>query len=124
MNTLEQTFSPEQKRRALEQTLQGATFARADQLKRFLRYICEMEIAGRAHEIKEYSIATEALGYSVDYSSADGSSVRNRAHALRQKLQEYYEAENPQAEIQISLQSFYIISACCLNGMPTNEPHV
>ena len=115
MNTLEQTFSPEQKRRALEQTLQHATFARADQLKRFLRYICEMEIAGRAHEIKEYSIATEALGYSVDYSSADGSSVRNRAHALRQKLQDIYEAENPQAEIQISLQKGSYIP-CFLKG--------
>jgi hypothetical protein len=104
VNTLVQSFSPEQKRRALEQALQGSTFARADQLKRFLRYICEMEIAGRAHEVKEYSIATEALGHSADYSSADGSSVRNRAHSLRQKLQEYYEVENPKAEIQISLQ--------------------
>jgi hypothetical protein len=100
----EQSFSPEQKRRALEQALQGNTFSRADQLKRFLRYICEMEIAGRAHEVKEYSIATEALGHSSDYSSVDGSSVRNRAHSLRQKLQEYYEVENPNAEIQIALQ--------------------
>ena len=104
MNTLEQTISPDQKRQALEQALQGNIFSRADQLKRFLRYICEMEIAGRAHEVKEYSIATEALGHSADYSSADGSSVRNRAHSLRQKLQEYYESENPEAEIQISLQ--------------------
>jgi len=67
VNILEFTVSPEQKRRALEQALQGTTFSRADQLKRFLRYVCEMEIAGRAHEIKEYSIATEALGHSADY---------------------------------------------------------
>ena len=104
MNALECTLSPEQKRRALEQALQGTTFSRADQLKRFLRYICEMEIAGRAHEIKEYSIATEALGHSAAYSPSEGSSVRSRAHSLRQKLQEFYEIENPQAEIQISLQ--------------------
>jgi len=103
VSTLEFTFSPEQKRRALEQALQGTTLSRADQLKRFLRYVCEMEIAGRAHEIKEYSIATEALGHSADYSPSDGSSVRSRAHSLRQKLQEYYEIENPEAEIQISL---------------------
>jgi hypothetical protein len=103
VSILDCTFSPEQKRRALEQALQGNTFSRADQLKRFLRYVCEMEIAGRAHEIKEYSIATEALGHSATYSAADGSSVRNRAHSLRQKLQEYYEIENPEAEIRISL---------------------
>jgi hypothetical protein len=104
VSTLECAFSPEQKRRALEQALQGNTFSRADQLKRFLRYICEMEIAGRANEIKEYSIATEALGHSAAYSPSEGSSVRSRAHSLRQKLQEYYEIENPEAEIQISLQ--------------------
>src|SRR5882672_12116857 len=104
MNTLECAFSPEQKRHALEQVLQGSAFSRAELLKRFLGYICEMEIAGRAHEIKEYSIATEALGRSAAYSPGDGSSVRSRAHSLRQKLQEFYEVENPQAEIQISLQ--------------------
>ena len=103
MSTLECTFSPEQKRRALEQALQGSPLSRAEQLKRFLRYVCEMEITGRAHEIKEYSIATEALGHSAAYSPADGSSVRNRAHSLRQKLQEYYEIENPEAEIRILL---------------------
>jgi hypothetical protein len=42
-----------------------------------------MEIAGRAAEIKEYSIATEALGHPAAYSPGDGSSVRNRAHSLR-----------------------------------------
>src|SRR3979490_523304 len=104
MNILECTFTAEQKRQALEQVLQGNTFSRADQLKRFLRYVCEMEIAGRAHEVKEYSIATEALGHSAAYSPADGSSVRNRALSLPQKLQEYYEVENPEAEIQIVLQ--------------------
>ena len=103
MSILECTFNPEQKRRALEQVLQGNTFSRADQLKRFLRYICEMEIAGRAHEIKEYSIATEALGRSAAYSPGDGSSVRSRALSLRQKLQEFYETENPEAEIRIEL---------------------
>ncbi|MDQ1471765.1 MAG: hypothetical protein QOJ99_3245 [Bryobacterales bacterium] len=104
MSVLEHTIGPEQKRHALEQVLQGSTFSRAEQLKRFLRYVCEMEIAGRAHEVKEYSIATEALGHSAAYSPSDGSSVRNRAHSLRQKLQEYYETENPGAEIQIVLQ--------------------
>jgi hypothetical protein len=102
--TLECTLSPEQKRLALEQVLQGNTFSRADQLKRFLRYVCEMEIAGRAETIKEYSIATEALGHSAAYSSSEASSVRSRAYSLRQKLQEYYEIEHPDAEIQISLQ--------------------
>jgi hypothetical protein len=77
------TISTEQKRKALERALQGQTFSRADHLKRIVRYVCEIEIAGRADEIEEYSIATEALGHPAAYSPGDGSSVRNRAHSLR-----------------------------------------
>ena len=66
-----------------------------------------MEIAGRADEIKEYSIATEALGHPAAYSPGDGSSVRNRAHSLRHKLQEYYDNENPEAESR----------SCCKKGL-------
>src|SRR5207248_2821327 len=106
----------------LEQALQGITFSRADQLKRFLRYICEMEIAGRAPEIKEYSIATEALGHSAAYSPSEGSSVRSRAHSLRQKLQEYYEVENPEAEIQISLQKGSYVPCFVKRPEPTMRP--
>ena len=36
-----------EKRAAMEQVLQSATFLRANQVRNFLRYICEMEIAGR-----------------------------------------------------------------------------
>ncbi len=88
----------------LEAVLESNTFARADQLRRFLRYICEKEIAHQAQEISEYSIATEALGRSSQYLPGGDSSVRSRAHALRQKLQEYYEAENKIALIRIELR--------------------
>lgn len=39
--------------RALEAVLKSRTFARSDQLQGFLRYICEMELAGRGNEITE-----------------------------------------------------------------------
>jgi hypothetical protein len=42
----ERTFSSEEKRRALDLVLQSETFSRADQLRKFLRYICEMEASG------------------------------------------------------------------------------
>ena len=104
VSTSEGKFSPEQKRTAVDQVLASETFARADQLRRFLRYICDMEIAGRSQQITEYSIATEALGRAPDYSPGDDSSVRSRAHALRQKLQEFYEAEGTDSPIRIELR--------------------
>jgi hypothetical protein len=96
-------ITAEQKRAALEAALRSNTFARADQLKSFLRYVCEMEIEGRGGELTEYLIGVEALGRPSKYSPGDDSAVRNRAFALRKKLQEYYEHENPQAPIRIEL---------------------
>lgn len=96
-------IGPDEKRRALERVLSSHTFSRSDQLKRFLRYICEKEIAGKIREVNEYSIGTEALGKRPGYSPGDDSSVRTRAHVLRQKLQEFYDTEEPDAEVRIEV---------------------
>src|SRR6185295_15532181 len=93
----------EEKERAFEAVLKSRTFGRSDQLQGFLRYICELELAGRGHEITEYSIATEALNRPSDYAPGEDSSVRSRAHSLRRKLQEFYESEAPEAEWRIDL---------------------
>lgn len=92
-----------QKHAALEAILHSQTFARADQLKSFLKFVCEMELAGRGHELTEYLIGVEALGRSPNYSPGDDSAVRNRAFALRKKLQEYYEHEQPDELWRIEL---------------------
>jgi hypothetical protein len=93
----------EEKRGALDHVLQSNTFERADLLRRFLRYICDMEIAGRADEITEYTIATDALGRPATYSPGEDSSVRSRAHAVREKLTAFYESEGAGAPLQIEL---------------------
>src|SRR5262245_5679156 len=95
------SVTSEQKRAALEAVLHSQTFARADQLKNFLKYVCETEIAGRGHELTEYLIGIEALGRPADYSPGDDSAVRTRAFALRKKLQELYEHEQPNAALRI-----------------------
>jgi len=50
------SFTPAQKREALERVLISETFARTEQLRQFLRYVCDMEIDGRGAEINEYLI--------------------------------------------------------------------
>jgi len=87
-------LSFEEKREALERVLQSDTFARADQLKSFLRYVCEMELAGKADQISEYLIGVHALGKQEGFSTSEDTSVRNRAYALRHKLEQFY-AEDP-----------------------------
>ncbi len=99
----DQSLTSEQKCAALEAVLRSQTFARADQLKCFLKYVCEMEMTGRGHELTEYLIGIEALGRPASYSPGDDSAVRTRAFALRKKLQEFYEQEQPNAALHIEL---------------------
>jgi hypothetical protein len=93
----------ELKRACLDELLASDTFARSDQLRNFLNYIGEMALSGRSREVTEYLIAVQALGRPADFSPAEDSSVRSRAHELRRKIQKYYETENPDAPIRIEL---------------------
>jgi hypothetical protein len=95
------TVSDRGKQHALEQVLQSRTFVRSEQLRAFLRYVCSMEIEGRGDQITEYRIAVEALGRSQDYTTTEDSAVRNRAHALRVKLEELYTKELSDAPVRI-----------------------
>jgi hypothetical protein len=98
-----QTVGDIEKRAAMEQVLQSTTFLRASQVRNFLRYICEMELAGRASALHEYLIAVEAMGLPSTYSTDDDSSVRRRAYALRQKLDFVYATELAAAPIRIEV---------------------
>lgn len=93
----------ELKRAALESVLESRTFERGDQLRVFLKYVCEQEWSGRAGEITEYSIGVEALGRPRSFNPVEDSIVRNRAHAVRKKLSEFYSGERPDAELLVEL---------------------
>ena len=92
-----------EKRQALEQVLQSVTFLRASQVRNFLRYICEMELAGRGATLHEYLIGVEALGRPTAYSTDEDSSVRRRAYALRRKLDQVYAGELAHAKVRIDV---------------------
>jgi hypothetical protein len=93
----------EEKQAALEAVLASQTFARSEQLRAFLRFVCEREMAGQASELTEYVIGTKALGRPEDFSPLEDSSVRTRAYELRQRLQKHYASENPDAVVRIEL---------------------
>jgi hypothetical protein len=103
---MEPTASPvseNEKRAALAAALASEPFARSEQLRAFLSFVCEMEISGRAGELTEYLIGVKALGRPPDYSPLEDSSVRTRAYELRQRLNRFYSTENPNAKIRIDL---------------------
>jgi hypothetical protein len=96
-------FTAEEKAEAVERVLSSRTFQKSDLLRQFLKYVCEKEISGSTGRITEYSIATEALGRPADFSPEEDSSVRSRAHALRQKLDDYYRDEAQGSKLRIGL---------------------
>jgi len=96
-------LSSEAKKAALEAVLASEAFARSEQLRSFLRFVCEMEMSGQAAEMTEYLIGVQALGRPPDFSPLGDSSVRTRAYELRQRLQKYYTVENPRAMVRIEL---------------------
>ena len=109
-----------EKRAALEEVLRSATFLRASQVRNFLKYICEMEFAGRADTLNEYLIGVEALGRPTAYSTEDDSSVRRRAYALRQKLDEVYAKDLTEARIRIDVPKGSYVPR--FTSVPTDSP--
>src|SRR5262245_61698352 len=92
-----------QKQAALDAVLASQAFARTQQLKDFLRYVCHEEMAGRGDALTEYQIGIEALGRRKDFSPLEDTIVRNRAYALRQRLDEYYRGEGQADGLRIDL---------------------
>jgi tetratricopeptide (TPR) repeat protein len=89
----------------LAEILADRRFASAERNARFLRYVVERTLEGKADEIKETVIATEVYGRSSDYDPKTDSIVRVEATRLRAKLRSYYEAEGQAAPVRIHLPS-------------------
>ena len=93
--------TPEEKHAALQRALGSRTLARADQLKAFLRFVCESEIEGKGGNLTEHVIGVEVLGRPKEYSPTEDSSVRTSGYELRQKLRKLYAMELPHQAVQI-----------------------
>jgi hypothetical protein len=97
-------IADEERRLALARVLESRTFSRSEQLRAFLRYVCEAEFAGRAHELNEYALGVSVLKRRPGYSPAEDSGVRSRAYELRNKLRTYYDDEAPDDPVQIEIE--------------------
>lgn len=82
-------LAPEPVRRQLER-LRAAAFNGSEKLFRFLEFVVEEALAGRAETLKELVIGTELYGAGVDYDPRIDSAVRVEARRLRRKLETYY----------------------------------
>jgi hypothetical protein len=91
------------RRQVLAEVLASETLKHSDQLRKILQFICEAAIEGRGAQLTESVIAIDVLNRLPSYSPADDATVRSRIYALRRKLAQYYESENPSAPIRIEI---------------------
>src|SRR5688572_839930 len=90
-----------EKRAALDRVLQSRALGRSEQLRALLRFVCEAEFAGRAHDLNEYTLGVSVLRRPSGYSPSEDSCVRSRAYELRSRLRAYYEDEAPEDPLRI-----------------------
>ena len=77
----------------LNRVLASEYFANSPNLSRLLAYLCHKYFEGSSQDLKEYSIAVEALGRPAAFDPMTNSVVRVEAHRMREKLKKYYEGE-------------------------------
>lgn len=87
----------------LDAVLASGLLGRTNNLVRLLSFVCEKYFEGKIDEIKEYSIAVEALGRPDDFDPQVDTIVRVTAHALRKRLEDYYRTAGTQHSVHICL---------------------
>lgn len=112
-------------RQVLARVLEHLELNRSYSLVRFLSYICGKYFEGRQDEIREYSIAVDALGRKEGaFDSRIDPIVRVTARALRKKLAEYYENEGREDPMRIVLPLGHYIPRFIAAHDPVETPEI
>jgi adenylate cyclase len=75
---------------AVGQIVASPDFAASDRARRFLRYVVEETLCGRADRIKAFSVAVEVFGRDESFDPQNDPVVRIEAGRLRRALEHYY----------------------------------
>jgi hypothetical protein len=74
----------------LSKIFESKGFVRAERMRRFLEFVVEETLVGRANQLCEYTIGTAVFERDESFEPGLDPIVRNDARRLRQKLLEYY----------------------------------
>jgi len=95
--------SDEEVRRELNALISRAEFHASERNRRFLSYIVEETLQGRADRIKAYSIAIAAFDRSDDFDPLTDPIVRIEASRLRRSLEHYYLTSGKSDPVRIDM---------------------
>src|ERR1043166_5973527 len=77
----------------LSRILASKAFRQADRLKRFLTFIVNETMEGRAESLKEFTVGVEVFGKDRTFDARSDPIVRVQARRLRAQLDRYYAEE-------------------------------
>lgn len=97
------TPKPDDVRAQLRRMFRHRAFSRSARLRRFLEFVVETALDGRAHELKEFTVAVNAFDKDESFDPRIDPIVRVEAGRLRQRIDEYYQ-DHPEDRILVRLR--------------------
>lgn len=113
--------APSSVRSQLERVLASKGFGRSEALSRFLHFVVEETLAGRAGLIKEYVVGLEVFGRGDAFDPKIDPIVRVQARKLRARLEEYYRTDGHGDPVRIELPRGGYVPTFTPRGDPPTE---
>jgi hypothetical protein len=104
--------------------LTSGALGRSSNLTRMLTYVCEKHFQGQDEQVKEYTIATEALGRRDNFDPQSDTIVRVTAHSLRKRLEEIYQTDGVNRPVHILIPLGRYVPSFVHQGQEGDEPPV
>jgi hypothetical protein len=96
----------------VEHILESEALQNSEILKRLLKFLAEKTANGEGDQLKEYTIAIDAMDKPATYDPRHDSAVRIQVGRLRQKLAEYYRTEGKDDSVIIDLPKGHFKLRC------------
>lgn len=109
-------------RAELARIIESADFDASDRNRRFLAYVVEETLAGRAERIKAYAIATTVFGRDHNFDSQLDSIVRIEAGRLRRSLELYYLTAGAKDTVRIVVPRGTYVPDFVVDAKPPAQP--
>ena len=121
---LEIPISTQEVRDELARVQSSSALASSARHRKFLGFVVEETLAGRASRIKAYTIATAAFGRSDDFDPQQDSIVRIEAGRLRRALEHYYLTAGAADRVRIVIPKGTYVPRFELFERGSNDPPV
>jgi hypothetical protein len=105
----------------VDRVLHSETLRTSEVSRRLLKFLAEKSASGEAEQLKEYTIAVDALDKPSSNDPRHDSTVRIQMGRLRRKLAEYYSSEAKDSEFAIDLPRGRFRLVCVPHGAPNTS---